>query len=81
MYIRTVSFLISFLVPYYIVLQLHIDSHDPTSPTTKEEIDFFKEHAESDAPQALSDSQRLGGSAPQPIRNGNLKKEEEFGKN
>lgn len=60
--------------------QLHIDSHhDPTSPT-KEEVDFFKEHVDITDSNPLSDNQKLfSASEPQPIKNGNLKKEE-FGR-
>uniref|UniRef100_A0A8W8JMZ2 Arf-GAP domain-containing protein n=1 Tax=Magallana gigas TaxID=29159 RepID=A0A8W8JMZ2_MAGGI len=58
--------------------KLHIDSHhDPTSPTTKEEVDFFKEHVDIIDSNPLSDNQKLfSSSEPQPIKNGNIKKEE-----
>ncbi|XP_022289195.2 ADP-ribosylation factor GTPase-activating protein 3-like isoform X1 [Crassostrea virginica] len=58
--------------------KLHIDSHhEPTSPSTKEEVDFFKEHVDIIESNPLSDSQKLFSvSEPQPIKNGNLKKEE-----
>lgn len=60
---------------------MHIDSHhEPTSPTTKEELDFFKEHVDSIESTPIAENQKLSSvSEPQPIKNGNLKKEE-FGK-
>ncbi|XP_060070158.1 ADP-ribosylation factor GTPase-activating protein 2-like isoform X2 [Ylistrum balloti] len=59
--------------------KLHIDSHDTTSPVSKE-VDFFDEHTESfdttPAPAPISDSAKLFSStAPKPIKNGNLNKE------
>ncbi|XP_061195073.1 ADP-ribosylation factor GTPase-activating protein 2-like isoform X2 [Saccostrea echinata] len=58
--------------------KLHIDSHhEPTSPTTKEEVDFFKEHADSIDSTPIAENQKLfSASEPQPIKNGNLKKED-----
>lgn len=71
----------AYLFILFFTSQLHIDSHhDPTSPTTKEEVDFFKEHVDIIDSNPLSDNQKLfSSSEPQPIKNGNIKKEE-FGK-
>ena len=75
------SFFKEYLDIWFFFLQLHIDSHhEPTSPSTKEEVDFFKEHVDIIESNPLSDSQKLFSvSEPQPIKNGNLKKEE-FGR-
>ncbi|XP_021355373.1 ADP-ribosylation factor GTPase-activating protein 2-like isoform X2 [Mizuhopecten yessoensis] len=59
--------------------KLHIDSHDPTSPVSKE-VDFFDEHTDlfdsTPAPTPISDNAKLFSStAPQPIKNGNQSKE------
>ncbi|XP_069102490.1 ADP-ribosylation factor GTPase-activating protein 2-like isoform X6 [Argopecten irradians] len=59
--------------------KLHIDSHDPTSPVSKE-VDFFDEHTDSPdpsfAPSPISDNAKLfATTAPQPIKNGNLNKD------
>lgn len=70
--------LLIYLFILFFTSQLHIDSHhDPTSPTTKEEVDFFKEHVDIIDSNPLSDNQKLfSSSEPQPIKNGNIKKEE-----
>ena len=75
------SFFKEYLDIWFFFLQLYIDSHhEPTSPSTKEEVDFFKEHVDIIESNPLSDSQKLFSvSEPQPIKNGNLKKEE-FGR-